>query len=225
MIPSSQPPPHNPYAAPGTSASDRPARPRVRVPGDDIKWVFAAFAGAGVPLRFLYYRWQRFGLSTQERDSVELVMFGVLFLGAVALWCWTYAAWSTVPLRNRVMHSPLGAVMRTVFPSPYWHILLQVRLCDGLDGALGELGIFPDAPKKLGALAGSALILPYVLMLFGIKLGFYCGIISDVVWFFYMFDCDATRRTLVEALAARRARELKEMEARAMAMASTLPIV
>lgn len=216
---------HNPYAAPVAPESERTRTlSHVRVPGEDIKWVFAALAAAAVPLQFGYDRWQHFGLTPQTRDSIELIAFGVLFLGAVALWSWTYAAWSTVPLRNRVTHSPLGAVAKTIFPLPHWHILLQMRLCNGINGGLAEAGELPNAPKMLGLLAGSTLLLPYVLTLFGIKLGFYCGVISDVAWFFYMFDCDASRRVLLEAVAAKRARERKEIEERAIAMANTLPV-
>ncbi len=224
MTPSPLPPPppeYNPYAAPVTADGDAPrAVSHVRVPGEDIKWVFVALAAAAVPLRFVFYRWQRFGLTPQSRDSVELLTFGVLALASVALYCWTYSAWTTVPLRNRVVHSPLGAVARTIFPLPYWHIQLQLRLCDGINGALNEAGEFPNAPKMLGVLAGCALILPYVLILFGLKLGFYSGVIGDVAWFFYMFDCDASRRALHEAIASKRARELKEIEARAVASAA-----
>jgi hypothetical protein len=218
-LPPPPPPDYNPYAAP-VAESERPhAAVRMHVPGEEIKWAFAALSAADVPLRFIVYRWQHLGLTRESRDSFTLVESGFVFLVEVAIYCWTYVAWSTVPLRNRVKNSPMGAVVRTFLPLPVWHIVLQLRLCDGIDEALEESGEVASAPKLLGAVAGSMLLLPYVLFLFGFKLGFYTGIISEVAWFFYMFDCDGSRRVLTEKLASNRAYEQKRALAAAHANA------
>jgi hypothetical protein len=206
MTPPPPPRPFNPYAAPLAPESQlTAAAPRARVPGDEIKWVFTAFAGAAVLLRFVGYRWQHLGLTRQSRDSVELIAQGAAFLAAMAIYGWTYAAWSTVPHRNLVKNTALGAVVRTILPNAYWHIVLQLRLCSGIDTALEELGAPPSAPKALGVVAGATLLLPYVLLLLDARLGSYGGVIASVAWFFYMFDCDASRRVLLEMLASRRA--------------------
>jgi hypothetical protein len=190
--------PYNPYAAP------LPVEPvgNVQVTGAPqglwLKWPCAMAVPVVAVLHGLTYVGPMFGLDRTVAAIAALVNLVVLFGMGVFAMSWLGFAWSDVPPALRGGLSPLGAVGRTFIPlyGIYWMFKMVDRLCGALDVLLGHGGIALGTPKDIGRAAAGATIGSTVAMNSYPTVGWLVAVAGHVLWFVYMYRCDAVRRAL-----------------------------
>jgi hypothetical protein len=195
-----QPPEINPYSPPRERrASRRKQEATPRAPGERVKWIYAAMAGANA-LALLSIA---SGMGTAAGIQQELITlvdgplrWALLVLAPV----WIYYAWSGIPPEDRRGTTPGSAVVGLFIPfySIFWIFAVNVRLCAAIDALLARSGDRRRAPAALAIVATVLYFVPVVMLLTSAGQYAYLALIADhALWVAYMLVCDDLRRAVL----------------------------
>jgi hypothetical protein len=126
-----------------------------------------------------------------------------LEVGRVAIvMAWVFLAWKGIPASHRGTMTPGRAAFTLFIPlyDVYWAFVMNVALCDTLDGILTSAQSSKRAPRTLGIVASTAwlgvIALEFAFAVTGPRStipAVSLTIVSESLWLAYMILCDRAR--------------------------------
>jgi hypothetical protein len=174
----------------------------VRVPGESIKWFYAADSAVMFAIVIVLFFRNYIGLTPSAAQTLAMVADKPLHWALIAIaLTWVHESWRGVADVAGDM-TPGKAVGHLFIPfyNVYWMFAVNSRLCDALDQVLAEAGDRRRGPRDWAAIA-AGLQLGINVFQFGPLKSYYwaAAVISHVAWIAYMLSCDPIRRAAWEA--------------------------